>query len=798
MIKYTLISLLLIVVVFVSVKLILPRSDLMNVSAEWNKAEMRFLEKSGRQPIYAGEHIPSIETENVCELGKLTALTFIHWVNENPKGVIALPTGKTPELFIEYVKFYQSNWDDPKVQKDLKFFGIEGKAFPATEGLTFVQLDEFYPMDGSQKNSFTAYVREYYLNFLEIPPENVLSMDICREGIFEQFDKDALFPDGKVDLTLLNRQPLTEVEKWQKEALLQASQFCEGYEQRIEALGGIGFFMGGIGPDGHIAFNMQGSPHDSKTRLVQLNYPSAARAAGDLGGIEFSRDKTAITIGLKTITMNPDATIIIMAAGESKAPGIKEAVEKARSSEYPATVLHTVKGARMYLTKGAASLLEARRVEDVKKKSWTELSENEIDDIVMEQALSKNSRILDLTRSDLREDPRSRALMEKCPEELADLLEEVHNRLVSKIEKGITLPVEGNVLHTSPHHDDVMLSYHPLMKEMIENTNNYFVYLTSGFNSVTNGYILEMLNEFSEQSIESHEDDIFNASHDQALQAYLLAVARFNQPEMNRKEAILFLKNLSKIYQINDVAALNKRVRWLKEEYFPNHSPGEKDILEVQLLKGAMRETESERMLLLSGAQLPNIYHMRAKFYNGDYFNPLPSIEEDALSLLDLYNEVDPQLITVAFDPEGTGPDTHYKVLQVVAQALRMSSLDHPVKVWGYRNVWHRFKFSDGNLLFPVTEKEMAEMNFAFMSCFSTQRMASFPSDEHDGPFSELAEAIQREYYGNLQILLGEEFFIQHPNPRVRESKGFVFIKEMSQEEFSENAQELKSRIELI
>ena len=50
-------------------------------------------------------------------------------------------------------------------------------------------------------------------------------------------------------------------------------------------------------------------------------------------------------------------------------------------------------------------------------------------------------------------------------------------------------------------------------------------------------------------------------------------------------------------------------------------------------------------------------------------------------------------MITVAFDPEGTGPDTHYKVLQVVAAGLRIALqrgdlVDPDPIVWGYRNVW--------------------------------------------------------------------------------------------------------------
>ena len=45
-------------------------------------------------------------------------------------------------------------------------------------------------------------------------------------------------------------------------------RYCAAYEARIRALGGIGFFLGGIGPDGHLAFNCAGSDPRSVTRLT--------------------------------------------------------------------------------------------------------------------------------------------------------------------------------------------------------------------------------------------------------------------------------------------------------------------------------------------------------------------------------------------------------------------------------------------------------------------------------------------------------------------------------------------------
>lgn len=485
------------------------KEDNASMKFSLNGAEEKFLAKSGRQILYPKERIPVIETANVCELGKLTALSFIHWVGENPEGVVALPTGKTPELFIEYLKFYKENWNDPKVQNDLQHFGIQAHEFPNTKGLKFVQLDEFFPIDTSQQNSFTHYVRKYYLDLLEIPGENILGMDICREEVFDQSEYDVLFPNGKVDLTLLNREPLTEVEKWQKQALEQTELFCESYEEKIKEWGGIGFFLGGIGPDGHVAFNMPGSTTDSTTRLVQLNYPTAASAAGDLGGIEFSRDKAALTIGLKTITLNPNATIIIIAAGEAKAPVVRDAVEQSPSLIYPATALQAVRGARFYLTKGAASQLQERRIEDVEKMKWEEFGPNEIDDVVIELALAKRRRILDLTESDFQHDPRAKAFIEKCPQELSLLLDDVHRRLAAKIDRGMEARKGQNVLHTGPHHDDIMLSYHPLMRDMLPANTNSFCYLTSGFNSVTNGYMLEILNSIPEGMLHQYQRQVF-------------------------------------------------------------------------------------------------------------------------------------------------------------------------------------------------------------------------------------------------------------------------------------------------
>jgi glucosamine-6-phosphate deaminase len=65
--------------------------------------------------------------------------------------------------------------------------------------------------------------------------------------------------------------------------------------------------------------------------------------------------------------------------------------------------------------------------------------------------------------------------------------------------------------------------------------------------------------------------------------------------------------------------------------------------------------------------------------------------------------------------------------LQVVAQSIRLREDFSPV-VWGYRNVWFRFHMSDSTVMIPVDDSGLDEMNDAFLTCFSTQKVRlSYP-----------------------------------------------------------------------
>ena len=187
----------------------------------------------------------------------------------------------------------------------------------------FVQIDEFYPMDPERENSFSHYVRNFYIKGFGLDEKKAFVLDTWLTGAKKGETLASVFPDSKVDLSLRYKNPRNHQEEKQQRAIYAIDRFAMEYEEKIAEAGGIGFFLGGIGPDGHIAFNIKGSDHNSTTRVLKINYETAAAAATDLGGIENARDRVVITIGLTTIIRNPSVTAIVMATGESKAKVVR-------------------------------------------------------------------------------------------------------------------------------------------------------------------------------------------------------------------------------------------------------------------------------------------------------------------------------------------------------------------------------------------------------------------------------------------------------------------------------------------
>ena len=748
------------------------------------------------------EKIQTIIVDNFPTLGKLAAMRFIEWVQTNPGGVVSLPTGKTPEHFIRWVTHLVENWDNIDVQAELNDWGLNTQIKPEMNSLHFVQIDEFYPIDPEQENSFHSYVKQFYIAGFGMNPDKALLMNYKEMGFPPNETLESIWPDGEVDLTLRYRAALTQKEADQQQVLIRVDQWCQEYEQRIRALGGIGFFLGGIGPDGHIAFNVRGSDHYSTTRLTAVNYETQAAAAGDLGGIEVSRKRLVITIGLGTITYNPEVCALIIAAGEAKAHIIADAIQSPQDIQFPATALHKVPNARFYITLGAAKHLEERQLELISQHK--KLSNETAEKIIIDIAVKQQKRIVDLTKSDLLNDRFGTILLERRSESTEELTEKIHNILISKIERGTKTHNNIRFLHTEPHHDDLMLGYWPYIVRNTRPNNNthYFSCLTGGFTAVTNQFILDHIKrlkkfidtpEYNQLAKENYFRPDYISGRNRDVWQFLDGVAADDSNMKSEGMARRFLRNLTELYGDMTRSSIEKQISQL-ENYFNNQYPGQKDDETIQRLKSMCREWEAECTWGYLGWSCESIKHLRLSFYTGDIFTKEPTVEGDVAPVIDLLNDVDPDIVSVALDPEASGPDTHYKVLQAITEALRRFQKVHnkkDLKVWGYRNVWFRFHPSEANIFVPVSLNMLSVMHSAFMNTFMSQSEASFPSYEHDGPFSELARRVQVDQYQKLKICLGRDWFQEHPSPMIRATRGFVFLKEMGLEEFYDRSRSL-------
>jgi glucosamine-6-phosphate deaminase len=762
--------------------------------------EQRFFELSGGSA--PSTNVPYILVDNFPALGLLTSLRFIEWVSENPKGVISLPTGKTPEYFIKWTLYLLHNWNSKKVRNYRETYGISNIEKPTFKELSFVQIDEFYPISSKQKNSFHYYVQNFYIKDFGLDPAKSLLINCDEIPLYNNLHFSEIFPDYKLDLSLRYRDPKSSFEKIQQSSIFMIDDWCSEYEQSIRDLGGIGFFLGGIGPDGHIAFNTRGADRFSSTRLTETNFETQAQAAGDLGGIEISKNRLVISIGLETITYNPEAVAIIFAAGEAKADVIKNALEQKPSNIFPATSLKKLKNSCFYLTRGAAIKLK-----DVEKNYYTngKWTHEKTEKAVLNLCKSLEKYAHHLTLDDLKNDEHCKLIPGLDENTVKKVIQSVEKKLL----KGCESEHNEIYYHTGPHHDDIMLGLLPHLHRVSRNETNqsHFSVLTSGFTAVTNEFVVGILNdtiEFlrAEKIGMINYPDFFEEGYrlkwDKDVYHYLTKVASGEPHERRRGICHRVVRAIVEIYNIKskeDLIEITENIIFRLN----NSYDGEKNSHDIQKLKGMIREFEEELVWAHFGFQVKNVHHLRLGFYTGDIFTEQPEESRDVTPVLKQLRDLKPTVISLAFDPEGSGPDTHYKVLQTIAEAVRLWSKEEDLtnlRIWGYRNVWFRFHAYEANVIVPVSLNAMAVMDNSFTNCYLSQVEASFPSYMYEGKFSDLAKNIWVDQLKDIQLILGKDYFYQNKSPRIRTTHGLIYFKEMKIDEFFKEARQLAKSIE--
>lgn len=421
-----------------------------------------------------------------------------------------------------------------------------------------------------------------------------------------------------------------------------------------------------------------------------------------------------------------------------------------------------------------------------------------------ERAILGLCKILDryahkLTLEDLQNDPRCA----KIPNVSLEVVQRVIADVETKLWRGVK-PIENEVIyHTGPHHDDIMLGIMPFINRQLGSPSNqvHFAIMTSGYHSVTDAFLLEALQDtlgyLHQDRVQMvHYPDFFEQGYrfkqEKDVHHYLDNVARKNPDEMRRGFCHRILRDAVGLWGLKSVEDIETRFQTEIE----NLKNGVANSPEVQQLKGEIREFEEELVWAYAGTSLNHIHHLRLGFYSHD--EDFPNRERDVMPILNQLRELKPTVITVAIDSEGQGPNTHYKVMQSIAEAIKLWNEEtdlRDLRIFGYRNVWSTFHPAEANVYVPVSLNAMAVFEKAFKDSYLTQVKAEFPNPDFDGPFSELAEQIWVKQYKDIQLILGKNFFYENAHPLVRATHGLVFLKAMNVGEFIAFADEMKEKV---
>ncbi len=183
--------------------------------------------------------------------------------------VLGLPTGSSPMgTYKELIRLHR-----------------EGKV--SFQNVITFNMDEYREIPREHSQSYYSFMWENFFSHIDIKPENT---------------------------NLLNGQAE------------DAEAECQRYENKIKEVGGIDLFMGGIGPDGHLAFNEPGSSLQSRTRVKTLTYDTILANSRFFNHDPDQVPKTALTVGVGTVLDAKEVLIIVN--GHNKARALQHAVEE--------------------------------------------------------------------------------------------------------------------------------------------------------------------------------------------------------------------------------------------------------------------------------------------------------------------------------------------------------------------------------------------------------------------------------------------------------------------------------------
>lgn len=307
-------------------------------------------------------------------------------------------------------------------------------------------VDEYWPLNKNELQSHYRFIKEYLIDFIDIPAENIH------------------FLDGEVSKEKIH-------------------DYCVEYENKIDKLGGIdALVIGGMG------FNEPGSAYNSRTRLITLNYSSRVSSASEFFGVEYVPFH-ALTMGIETILSAKK--IFFLAWGEGKASSIAKMVEGPINEQTPISYLQQHDNLEVIIDYAAAA--ELTRVKTPWLTGTVEWSDFMIRKSVFWLCKKLDKPILKLTDRDYNDNGMSDLVTEKGPASKINI--KVFNDLQHTISgwpggkpnsddstrPERAKPFPKRVIIFSPHPDDDVISMGGTMARLSEHGHEvHIAYQVSG------------------------------------------------------------------------------------------------------------------------------------------------------------------------------------------------------------------------------------------------------------------------------------------------------------------------------
>jgi glucosamine-6-phosphate deaminase len=226
-----------------------------------------------------------IPLKNTTDVGHWSAHYIANKINAfkatvNRPFVLGLSTGSTPiATYQALIKLYKAG--------EISFKHV----------ITF-NMDEYVGMSSSHSESYHHFMHQHFFNHIDIQPQHIHLLD----GLAEDLEAE-----------------------------------CKRYEAKIKSIGKVNLFLGGVGSDGHIAFNEPGSSLASRTRVKTLTLDTRIANAHFFNNELVKVPKQALTIGVATLLDSEE--ILILATGYNKALALAAAVEGPVTQQWTVSAL---------------------------------------------------------------------------------------------------------------------------------------------------------------------------------------------------------------------------------------------------------------------------------------------------------------------------------------------------------------------------------------------------------------------------------------------------------------------------